>query len=527
MKIRLSVIQLLMYLFLLIPGAVQSDQFSIVVIPDTQIYVEDNPEIFEAQVDWIIANQVAENIIYVSHLGDLKDDRSCDNKIVTAGTGGGRTEWEIVDDTLQDLDNANIPYGLVPGNHDFDQVSSTCPNYSTERPLVTYNSLLGPLRFSGRPYYGDPGAGTPGNRVAGSNEDNFTLFESNGYKFIAINLAYKQAANAVGNDAEVVWADGLLKTYSDRLGIITTHYFLDQNPEVGAFGSRNNFAPYGQEVYDGLSDNPNLFMMLSAHQRGEAWRVEDRSADGMQPVQALLSDYQSVNYPADPNNVDYANLDGIRNNNGDGGFMRIMRFDTDTGMVSIETFSPPVVPILNRTATLVSNYFPASGAGMDKDTASNLAFSFQDYVPPPPAPTSPWSGTGPGTILVQDGSTSDPSLDYSLTGTSVFSTQTWLLGKTADVTESITVPYSYTGFHAFFQVRVFVDAFISRDGVTTFFPVLNEGPANCCTTPSAGFTYAGSVPLDVQAGDTYGFRFGGSNFDSDSRLLGVFTIPGG
>ena len=61
--------------------------------------------------------------------------------------------------------------------------------------------------------------------------------------------------------------------------------------------------------------------------------------------------------------------------------MRILRFDTQTGDIDIETFIPPVVapPFKNRTGTLVSTYFPASGAGMGEFTASNLGFSYLGY----------------------------------------------------------------------------------------------------------------------------------------------------
>ena len=219
------------------------------------------------------------------------------------------------------------------------------------------------------------------------------MFGAGGVNFIAINLAFKPEANNFGDDAEVVWADNLLKTYPDRLGILSTHYALDQNPEVGAPGSRNAFGSYGQELYDGLSDNPNLFMMMSAHERGEAWRIETTGRAGMPPVHALLSNYQSVMFPSadgdpttppnDPNpaGIDFANLDGSASNAGDSGFMRIMRFDTATGTVNIETFIPPVIPIQDRPGTIVSTYFPASGDGMDNETASNLSFSFQGYVP--------------------------------------------------------------------------------------------------------------------------------------------------
>ena len=424
----------LLCLGLLLPMAAQSAQFSIVVIPDTQMYVEQHPEIFEAQMNWITANQVAEKIIYVAHLGDLKDDLSCDNKTVNVGTGGGRTEWQIVDDTLGILDAATVAYGVIPGNHDFDQVSGDCPNFTTERPLGTYNSLIGPTRFAGTAHYGDPSVPTPGNRVTGSNEDNFALFESDGVKFIAINLAYKEFANPIGMDPEVTWADNLLKAYPDRIGIVTSHYFMDANPG-------NSFGPYGQEIYDGLSNNPNLFMMLSAHEFGEAWRTDMSGRIGMQPVQALLSDYQRYVFPSNdgdpgtpPNDPNPAGIDFTNFGNtgfGDSGLMRIMRFDTVTGMVDIESFIPPVIPVKNRPGTLVSTYSPASGAGMAEDTASNIGFTYLGY-----AASAAFSfdifecdGIAGGTCTTPSGSISFPSdsglqtngtdfnLTYSCTGT--------------------------------------------------------------------------------------------------------------
>ena len=92
--------------------------FTVAILPDTQMYVEQHPEILEAQMDWIVANQADENIIYVAHLGDLKDDLSCDNKTVDNGTGNLRKEWAIVNDAFTQLDAADIAYGVVPGNHD-------------------------------------------------------------------------------------------------------------------------------------------------------------------------------------------------------------------------------------------------------------------------------------------------------------------------------------------------------------------------------------------------------------------------
>jgi hypothetical protein len=69
-----------------------------------------------------------------------------------------------------------------------------------------------------------------------------------------------------------------------------------------------------------------------------------------------------------------------------------------------------------------------------------------------------------------------------------------------------------------------VHPFVVHNSSKTYLPGVNLGPVNCCTPPSGGFHLTGSTMWSVTAGDTYGYEFGGWNFDSDSRLLGTFTI---
>ena len=390
--IERSIIHFLLATSLVLPMAANSAVFSIVVMTDSQYYAEKHPEILEAQIDWIVANEVTENIIYVAQTGDLKDDQLCDNKTINVGTGAGRTEWQIVDQAFADLDTANIAYGVLPGNHDFEAVSGACPtDWATQRTFTNYNINFGPGRFAGDPFYGDPGTLTPGNRVGGSNEDNFTLFDSNGVGFISINLAFKKEPNAIGlANVELAWADNLLKTYPDRLGIVTSHYFLNTNDGV----ELPPIAQYGQEVYDTLSNNRNLFMMLAGHRYGEAWVTETAGRGAFQPVQIMMANFQGYVFPDDgdpgtpadtpnPALIDFSNLVSFRAGAGatDSGFMRIMRFDTQTGDVDIETFIPPVVapPFKNRTGTIVSTNFEPNGTNMSEFTASNLGFSYLGY----------------------------------------------------------------------------------------------------------------------------------------------------
>jgi hypothetical protein len=140
------------------------------------------------------------------------------------------------------------------------------------------------------------------------------------------------------------------------------------------------------------------------------------------------------------------------------------------------------------------------------------------------SPVAPWKGSGPGTVTIgNDGTAAPAQMTYSLRSGAVFSTQTWSLFTTGG-DGARTLKYDYQGYHAYYQVRVLLNAFVTHRGVTITTPLVSTGPVNCCTSPSGGFHYGGSVTLDVEPGDTYGFQFGGSNFDRDNILRGTVTV---
>ena len=94
--------------------AAPEKDFTVVALPDTQHYSEKYPQIWTAQLDWIVANRKDLNIVYVVHLGDI-----------TQNGDGMPEEWAIASNALSRLENPTttglpegIPYGVVPGNHD-------------------------------------------------------------------------------------------------------------------------------------------------------------------------------------------------------------------------------------------------------------------------------------------------------------------------------------------------------------------------------------------------------------------------
>jgi hypothetical protein len=119
---------------------------------------------------------------------------------------------------------------------------------------------------------------------------------------------------------------------------------------------------------------------------------------------------------------------------------------------------------------------------------------------------APWSGGGPGTTNIAcDGTVARPRFEYHVNGDG----GVWIFSAAAKSARRITLGWCYTGFHAWFNVRVQLERFIRRGDDEILCETLTQsgGPA-----PSSGFTYTGETTFDVWPGDIYGFRMSGSDF---------------
>jgi hypothetical protein len=133
----------------------------------------------------------------------------------------------------------------------------------------------------------------------------------------------------------------------------------------------------------------------------------------------------------------------------------------------------------------------------------------------------PWTGSGTGTTtVVSDGTTPPAVFSYDAIGFD----GSWNFSTVASTTGTVNLAWNYTGFHSFFDVTVGLDAYVTHGATTTTTPLVDAGPEDCCTPPSGGFNYSGTVSLPVQAGDTYGFAMRGSNFDEIMTLQGTLTV---
>lgn len=332
MKVFSLVAIILVLLSLKIAQSVSAEDFTIIILPDTQFYSKSYPAIFSTQTQWIVDNKGALNIAYVAHVGDIVDSYN-----QTPQWDNARAAMSLLEDSIATGLTDGIPYGLVPGNHD--------------EPTGNFNYYFGVPHFQGRGYYG-------GGYPSGSNDNNYTLFSAGGMDFIVINLEYLTPATGV-----LEWADNLLKTYANRRAIVVSHYLLNLDATWGS---------WGQQIYEALKDNPNLFLMLCGHNHGESRRVDVHNGN---TVNTLLADYQSLA-------------------NGGNGWLRLLQFSPEGDEISVKTYSPT----LNQYDTDTNSQFL-----LFYDMGGTNAISFQDGV----GPNSDYFGTR-DTVLSQ----SAPSVNF-------------------------------------------------------------------------------------------------------------------
>ena len=295
-------------------GSAAPSFFSVVLIPDTQQYVDVAPKTFWAQTRWVAGEKEALNITAAIHLGDMvqTDDMK---------------EWMIADAAYDALDAASIPYSVVPGNHDIAIMHGGYP-----RDASRFNVYFGPDRFEKKPWYGghyDVGSLDNG----GGNENNYIFFEATGLEFMVVSLE-------LGPRDEVIqWANDLIAAHPQRRVIIATHsYLCYDNTRVGSVehepGTDDCWAPKhyigpnregdkrgadGEEMWHTLvKRHSNVFMVVSGHVlKDGAGYLESTGIHGNR-VHQILANYQIIGY----------------------GWLRVLRFVPSENKIYVEPDTP-------------------------------------------------------------------------------------------------------------------------------------------------------------------------------------------
>ena len=103
----------------------------------------------------------------------------------------------------------------------------------------------------------------------------------------------------------------------------------------------------------------------------------------------------------------------------------------------------------------------------------------------PPGP-NPWVGSGTGTTtVINDGTDGSPEFSYDHE-VECCATGTWEFSTEASEAGTVDLDWTYSGYHAWFQVTAGLTAFVRTEGGDANTPLVSAGPANCCDGPPVG-----------------------------------------
>jgi hypothetical protein len=349
--IRINTILLMIFLFGLGPYCSYTlsatDFFTIVVLPDTQLYSANYPDtypddIFTEQTQWIVDNKDRLNITFVVHVGDIVNDGNLIPQ-----------QWTNADASMDKLDNVDnvVPYLVVPGNHDYDDQCGT-------RGATSYNSEFGPSRFNGSWWYGG--------HYGGGNESNYGFFSGDSQEFLVIGLEF------CPRDEVLSWAEGLIKNNPNKKVILFTHSYMNTDNTRVDSGDDYNCTKYtcgasgnnGEDIWNELvrkdfkNYNSNIILVLSGHLATTGRRTD---CVNNQPVHQILQDYQTCA-------------------EGGNGWLRYYTFKPDENKIEAVTYSPHLKQYWNDSSNRFDLIYTTPGDVWPPDTCGDGVIDIFDVL---------------------------------------------------------------------------------------------------------------------------------------------------
>ncbi|PIM71689.1 Tat pathway signal sequence domain protein [Streptomyces sp. JV178] len=309
-----------------------SRRFTLAVMPDTQ-YLFDGPSIDKAPVEaslrYLLEHGREENIVFLSHLGDLTQN-------------GAQQECAAIGEAFRLLDRKGVGYSVLAGNHDVR--SST----DDQRGPTPYLDVFGPDRFEGRRTFG--GASPDG-------YNSFHLFEAGDRQWMVLALDWRLSAKGYA------WAEQVLAKHPRTPVVLTTHELVDGD---------DSLSPYGQQLWDRLiADHDQIFLTLNGHYWPAARAVRKNTAGN--DVHLHLTNYQNRYF-------------------GGAAMIRLYRFDLDRNTIDVETVSPWILGRAAKGLNELERQESELSGDADRFTV-DLDFEkrFAGFAPVPARPARPAS----------------------------------------------------------------------------------------------------------------------------------------
>lgn len=276
------------------------------VLPDTQLYSEFLPEIFDSQTQWIADHKESENISFVLHVGDIV------NRAYIP------TEWENASNSMAILDAEEVPFVAVTGNHDVD----------CEAALINEDVYYDDIRIDRElyPKY------FPKERFA--QMETFGEMSEDGYNQYHIlpcgdGEIMIMALDWMPSERTMKWVEDVLNKNADIPTIIVKHDFIypRKKDRTASIAPANEACEKQWEVF---SKHNQIFMIINGHYTGSDHGIIKNSFDN--DVYVAVVDYQSKYH-------------------GGNGWMRLLTLDFENNTINGVTFSPFVMQIPENDRT--------------------------------------------------------------------------------------------------------------------------------------------------------------------------------
>ncbi len=302
-------------------GQSQVKEFSLIILPDTQMYSERYPQHFIAQTQWIKENVDKLNIKYVLHLGDITDNNNT-------------AQWNNAKAAISILDGV-VPYALAPGNHDYG------PNgHTSVRDTYFLNDA-----DNATPYFGVSTPYAIQDSIGGFfvEDDGTVRTDNSWHTFLGLGEKFLVIALEFGPRNEVVqWAESVVASHPDHYVILITHaymYFDETRYDWASKGRSQKWNPHGYGVASqpgGVNDgeelwqklvkkHDNFIMTINGHVLKDGAARLTSTGDNGNKVHQIMANYQ---------NGVTGSLEGGQ------GFLRIFTFKPDKKTVEVKSYSP-------------------------------------------------------------------------------------------------------------------------------------------------------------------------------------------
>lgn len=310
--------RLLVVAILLLQAAavLATDPFTLVMLPDTQEYVdratkkyldrkgkEDwTPYIFK-QVEWTKASKRKLNIVAALHMGDITQTNI-------------EEEWKITKQCYDQFDGV-VPLFLAIGNHDVklgEIVGDPRLDFSPPGRLSWFEKYFPKAKYDKEPWYG-------GSMDGKTLTNAWYQFEAGGMKFMVVSIEYYPREQALD------WANQIVASHPDRRVIVITHAYLNNSLNHNQRLAPKSFARQqaskgntGEQIFDKfVSRHKNIFLVLCGHIGGEGRQIS-KGVHGNE-VHEVLADYQA--WPQ-----------------GGESWLRYLTFHPDQDKIEVYTYNP-------------------------------------------------------------------------------------------------------------------------------------------------------------------------------------------